>query len=82
MRVHDLFVTDYDYKILDIEQTFIIVDEDQKVKVYEDKDKLLQSKINSQIKGLESNELKEELNAEIFEIEKENFVLEDLTDKN
>lgn len=58
MRVHDLFVTDYDYKLLDIEQTFVKIDEDQKIEVYDSKEILLNSKFNKNLMGLSTQELR------------------------
>ena len=37
MRVHDLFVTDYNYKLIDIPQTYTEIIEDQKVRITTDK---------------------------------------------
>lgn len=40
MRVHDQFCTDYEYKIISLPQTYVGIDEDQKVVISNEKDKL------------------------------------------
>lgn len=45
MRVHDQFCTDYDYNIITIPQTYIEIDEDQKINIVNEK-KLLTRNLN------------------------------------
>ena len=45
MRVHDLFVTDYNYEIQRIPQSFVRIDENENIQVFRDKDMVYKDKI-------------------------------------
>ena len=54
MRVHDLFVTDYDYELLPVRQTYVFVDENQNISIKNDKE----NEIRLSMKQEKENELK------------------------
>lgn len=58
MRTHDLFCTDYDYKILNIQQSFTEIIEDQKVKRVYNKEKI--GEIEDEVEILQDIESDEE----------------------
>lgn len=74
MRVHDLFVTDYEYKVLDIEQTFVYIDEDQKINFSDNKDNIYKMCFKDTKEDLENKELDEDIDFEKFD--KNNMPLE------
>ena len=54
MRVHDLFVTDYDYELLPVRPTYVFVDENQNISIKNDKE----NEIRLSMKQEKENELK------------------------
>ena len=66
MRVHDLFVTDYDYNLLPIDKTYVGVNEDQKIIISKDSKALKSELIKAKI---EMNAIEDD--GEIIDIEED-----------
>ena len=56
MRVHDLFVTDYDYTLSEIKQSYVCVDENQKITVVDKKQNIYRMKYDKNFSSMDSTE--------------------------
>ena len=77
MRVHDLFVTDYDYNLLPIDKTYVGVNEDQKIIISKDSKALKSELIKAKI---EMNAIEDD--GEIIDIEEDFADVEDSEKEN
>lgn len=77
MRVHDLFVTDYDYNLLPVDKTYVGVNEDQKIIISKDSKALKSELIKAKI---EMNAIEDD--GEIIDIEEDFADVEDSGNNN